>query len=102
MDDTIGKPCHYIQEDILVGGEDIAEIGAIKDILEGWKDANPDWRTPVARNKSGDGSSLVSKMKSLMHTQDLEIGKIIEGSTERNISFGEGQLTGKHTKRSGM
>ena len=49
---TVRKPSHYAEEGAGVGGEDVGEIGAVEDVFESGKDADPDWRAPGARDES--------------------------------------------------
>lgn len=42
MADTVRKPRQHVQEDVLVRGENIADVRAIQDIFESGEDANPD------------------------------------------------------------
>ncbi len=35
-----------------MGGEDVAEIGAVEDILKGRENTDPYWRSPAAGYKS--------------------------------------------------
>ena len=54
--DTVGKPGKKIESSVLVGGEDIAEVGAIKDVFKCREDFNPYRRAIFA----GDESTQVS------------------------------------------
>ena len=53
MHDSIWYPSQKIQRDILMGGQDVAQIGAIDDVFEGRENADPDGRPVVGRNISG-------------------------------------------------
>lgn len=61
VDDAVGQPCEHIQHDVLVGRQDITEICAIEDVLEGGQDANPDGCTVPARDESASTHPLVSE-----------------------------------------
>lgn len=50
--DAIRKPCQNVQEGILIRRKHVAQVCAIYDILESWKNANPDVRTNFSWDKS--------------------------------------------------
>lgn len=41
MTDTVWEPCKKIKDGVLVGRQDVAEVGAIQNIFEGGQDFNP-------------------------------------------------------------
>lgn len=53
MSDSVRKPGKDIQSCVLVLGQDIGQIGAVQDILESWKDSDPNvwsiygWNEPA-------------------------------------------------------
>lgn len=51
--DTVGQPGEDVQDCVLVRGEDVAEVGAVEDVLEGGEDADPDGRAVVCGDVSG-------------------------------------------------
>lgn len=52
MRDAIGEPREQIESGRFVFREDIAQICAIKDVFEGGKNANVNWRSVCAVNES--------------------------------------------------
>ena len=42
VNDAVGDPGQQVQDDVLVGGHDVAQVGAIEDVLEGREHADPD------------------------------------------------------------
>lgn len=42
---------------MLVGREHIAQIGAVKDVLEGWQHLDPDMRSVFGRDESVGGAN---------------------------------------------
>ena len=55
MNDAIRKPCHNTEKGTLMGGQNIAEIGTVKDVFEGREDSDPYWRSP----RTGDEAEKV-------------------------------------------
>lgn len=53
MCQAVWDPCEDIEDDGLVGGEDVAEVCAVEDVFEGWEDADPDWRSVFTRDEPG-------------------------------------------------
>jgi hypothetical protein len=51
--DAIWEPGQNIQDYVLVGGQDVAEIGAIEDVFQRGQDANPGLGANSAWNESG-------------------------------------------------
>lgn len=47
MDDAVGNPGEEIEDGVFVGGQDVAQVGAVEDILQGGQDADPDSRPIV-------------------------------------------------------
>jgi hypothetical protein len=47
VDDSIGYDGKEVEERVFVCGEDVAQIGAVEDVLEGGQNADPDSRTVV-------------------------------------------------------
>jgi len=54
MAETIRKPCYEIKGDTLMCGEDVAQIGAVKNVFESWEDLDPNGWTPFTGNESGN------------------------------------------------
>lgn len=52
MTDAIWKPSQQIQDRVGVGGEDVGEVGAVKDVFEGGQDLHPDMRPVLYRDES--------------------------------------------------
>ena len=52
MYDTIRQPCHDAEECTGVCGENVAKVGAVENILKGWENTDPYWRSPAAWNKA--------------------------------------------------
>lgn len=44
MNDSIGKPRQDIEDGVFMGGENVGQVGAVEDVLEGGQDADPDVR----------------------------------------------------------
>jgi hypothetical protein len=53
MADAIRKPCEKVEDGVLVGGEDVAEIGTVQDVFEGGKYFDPNRRPIFTGNESG-------------------------------------------------
>lgn len=68
VDDSVWNPGENIQEDMLVLGEDIGEVGAVEDVLERWENLDPDvWAhadwdeaMDVSRNSNAMRGSLLT------------------------------------------
>ena len=56
MANSVGEPGKEIKGSILVSGENVAEVGAIEDILECRKDFYPYRRAIFARDESAEVS----------------------------------------------
>lgn len=54
MDESVGEPGEHVKHGVLVRRNDVAEIGAVKDVLERREDADPDGRAVFWRNISGN------------------------------------------------
>lgn len=52
MNNAIREPSQKIKEDELMCGEDVAQIGAVKNVLQGGQNAHPYRRSPIARDKA--------------------------------------------------
>jgi hypothetical protein len=52
VDKSVGEPRENIEDRVLVGRDNVAEVGAVEDVLEGWEDADPDGRAVFGRNIS--------------------------------------------------
>lgn len=52
VDNTIWQPGEEIKDYVLVCGEDVAQVRAVEDVLEGWEDAHPNGRSVVGGNIS--------------------------------------------------
>lgn len=52
MDDAVRQPSQNIQDRMLVGGHDVADVGAVDDVLKSRKNANPNVRAPLRGNES--------------------------------------------------
>jgi hypothetical protein len=52
MGDAVGEPGEHVEDDSLVGREDVAQVCAVEDIFEGGQDADPDGRSVFARDES--------------------------------------------------
>ena len=53
MYDSIGQPGEDIKDCMLVCGQNVAQVGAVEDILESGEDADPDGRAVVGGDVSG-------------------------------------------------
>lgn len=42
--DAVGDPSEEVEDGVLVGGQDVAEVCAVEDVFEGGQDADPDGR----------------------------------------------------------
>lgn len=51
VDEAVREPGQHVQDDMLVRRQDVAQVRAVKDILEGGKDADPDRGPIVTRNE---------------------------------------------------
>lgn len=40
--DSVGQPSEDVQDCVLVCGQDVTQVGAVKDVLESGEDADPD------------------------------------------------------------
>lgn len=58
MHDSVRYPGQNIQSNMLMGGQDVAQIGAVDDIFESREDADPDGRSVVGRYVSGIAVSM--------------------------------------------
>lgn len=47
MEDAVREPGEKVQKGVGVGGEDIGEVRAVENVLEGGEDADPDVRTDI-------------------------------------------------------
>jgi hypothetical protein len=54
--DAVGEPGEDVEDDVLVGGEDVGEVGAVEDVFEGGEDAHPDAGAGFAGDEAGDVS----------------------------------------------
>lgn len=52
MAQPVGEPGQEVQDDILVGGQDVAQVGTIEDVFERGENFDPNRRPPLAGNKS--------------------------------------------------
>ena len=52
MSNSVGKPCEEVEGSALVSGEDVAEVGAVKDVLKCWQHLDPNGRSVFARYES--------------------------------------------------
>jgi hypothetical protein len=52
VEDAIWKPSKHVEGHMLMGRQDVAQIGTIKDVFERRKDSNPDWRSKFCGNES--------------------------------------------------
>lgn len=52
MCDAIGQPGKDVEDGMVVGGEDVANVGAIEDAFEGGKYANPYWWAVLGADES--------------------------------------------------
>lgn len=53
MDDAIREPGQNVENRMLVGGQDVGQIGAVQNIFEGWEDANPDMGAILVLDEPG-------------------------------------------------
>lgn len=53
VDDAIREPGENVENRMLVGGQDVGQIGAVQDIFEGWEDANPDMGAILVLDEPG-------------------------------------------------
>ena len=60
MDYAVGQPGHDAEEGARVRGEDIAQVGSVKYVLERWEDTDPYWRAPSARDEPWRGPISLS------------------------------------------
>jgi hypothetical protein len=51
VSDAIRQPSQNVEKCALVCGEDVAQIGAVEDVLKCREDADPDWRAVLARDE---------------------------------------------------
>ncbi|KFY70695.1 hypothetical protein V499_08994, partial [Pseudogymnoascus sp. VKM F-103] len=51
--DAVGEPGEDVEDDVLVCGEDVGEIGAVEDVFEGGEDAHPDAGAGFAGDEAG-------------------------------------------------
>ena len=49
--ETIRDPSQHVEHNVLVGRENVADVGTVEDVLEGRKHTDPDRRSPVAWNE---------------------------------------------------
>lgn len=49
---AVGQPCHDAEKGACMGGEDVAKIGTVEDVLKGREDPDPYGRPPTTRNES--------------------------------------------------
>jgi hypothetical protein len=56
---TVGYPGEKIQDDVLLSREDVAQVGAIHDVLESGQDAHPDGRAVLGGDVSTMAESAV-------------------------------------------
>jgi len=50
--DSVRQPGKDVENGVLVSGQDVAQVGAVEDVLEGGEDADPDSRAVVCGNVS--------------------------------------------------
>ena len=81
MGNAVGKPGEDVENDMLVSREDVAEVGAVEDVFEGGKDADPGLGADGARNESGEISGGAG---------EAEAGDSLAG-VEENQPTGDGQ-----------
>lgn len=53
MYDSIGQPGEDVKDCVLVCGQNVAQVGAVEDVLESGEDADPDGRAVVGGDVSG-------------------------------------------------
>ena len=90
MCDAIREPGQHIQDDVLMRGEDVAQVGSVEDVLQCWQDAYPNWRAVFAGHKS----------KSVLSAPNFELRSLslcAECGCERMQAVSK--LTGKHKMR---
>lgn len=58
VDHAVGDPSQDIQDSVLVGGHDVAEVGAVEDVLEGREHTHPDGGSVVGRDIPGGKVSM--------------------------------------------
>lgn len=54
MDESVRDPGEEIEDGMFVGGQDVAQVGAVQDVLEGGQDAYPDGGAIIRGNISMD------------------------------------------------
>ena len=52
MNDTVGEPSHDAEKCASMCGKNVAQIGTIKYVFNGRENADPDRRSPTARNEA--------------------------------------------------
>lgn len=52
MADAVGEPGKQVEDGVSVGGEDVGQVGAIQDVLEGGQDLDPDVRPDLDRDEA--------------------------------------------------
>lgn len=55
MHDTVGQPGKDVEDGMLVGGENVGQVCAVKDVFQGRQDANPDVRSILVGNEAFGG-----------------------------------------------
>lgn len=50
--DAVGQPGENVEDGVLVGGQNVGQVGAVQDVFEGGKHANPNVRTVLGGNES--------------------------------------------------
>ena len=61
MAETIRDPCQHVQGHILVGGQDIADVGTVEDVLQGGQHTDPNSWAPIARHKPATVLAFIAK-----------------------------------------
>lgn len=52
MNNAVRKPGQNVKDGVLVGREDVGEVGAVQHILKSWQDTNPNMGSVIVRNKA--------------------------------------------------
>lgn len=58
MADSVGEPGEQVEDGVGVRREDVGQVGAVEDILEGGKDLDPDMRPVLDRDEAFGNSVL--------------------------------------------
>lgn len=74
MHDAVGKPSQNIQNRVLVGRENVGQVGAVENVFQGGQDSNPNMRTILGRDKSKqDRAELVTQLSGAQLTCRAEL-----------------------------